>query len=208
LCSRTIAIKATLTVTMLFAVGLMFEPLPAAAAPRPTTTGAVAVQGASLSAESSTVPCRAEGFTPVHRESVIKRGKKWVKDNVPYDQGKCHKTAAKTTPDDRYRTDCSGFVSMAWALDGSYTTADFARDRKGRWHTIPWGDLEPGDAIVAHTHDLQHMVLFVKWEGSDRTELKSYESRGEDVGTVANVRRVADMKAAGFHPIRHSHIEG
>lgn len=169
---------------------------PAAAAGRPEVTGPAAAPG---------VQCRAEGFSPVDRESVLERARRWVDDEVPYDQGKCHESGDGGS---EYRTDCSGFVSMAWALGRSYTTGNFARDRQGAWHSIDWDELEPGDAIVAHTKELQHMVLFVKWKDDDRTRLKTYESRGEDLGTVSNVRQVDAMKEAGYHPIRLDDIEG
>lgn len=41
----------------------------------------------------------------VARSTIIARGQDWVNKNIPYD---------KTY--DGYRTDCSGFVSMAWGL--------------------------------------------------------------------------------------------
>src|SRR5438105_14469861 len=50
------------------------------------------------------------------RRSALDRGLRWFDEKVPYSQSRSH---------DGYRTDCSGFVSMAWQLGTSYTTADF-----------------------------------------------------------------------------------
>jgi hypothetical protein len=149
-------------------------------------------------------PCGATGRAAVYRSKVVARGKKWVTDKVPYSQSKCHRTAGPWK--DFYRTDCSGFVSMVWALDNSYTTADFVKDRKGKWSTISWGSLQPGDAVVYRKNGHGHIVLFVGWANSAHTAIKAYEEKGTAYGTVATVRYVSTLKSNGYHPIRYAHI--
>jgi len=46
-----------------------------------------------------------DGLTCIGRSTIVARGQDWVDKHVPYNQGATH---------DGYRTDCSGFVSMAW----------------------------------------------------------------------------------------------
>jgi len=73
---------------------------------------------------------------------------------VPYNQGGTH---------DGYRTDCSGFVSMAWELTkpGLVTQS---------MHTvasnITKAQLQNGDAINC---DSEHILLFGGWTSSDKT---------------------------------------
>jgi hypothetical protein len=155
-------------------------------------------------ATSASDPCGADGRPAVYRTKVVGRGKVWVNANVPYDQTKCHKTAGPWN--DRYRTDCSGFISMVWALDRSYTTADFVADRSGKWSTIGWSSLQPGDAVVYRKSGHGHIVLFVGWANSGHTAIKAYEEKGTAYGTVATVRYVSTLKSNGYHPIRYEHI--
>lgn len=157
-----------------------------------------------LAATSAADPCGADGRPGVYRTKVVARGKVWVDANVPYSQSKCHKTAGPWK--DRYRTDCSGFISMVWALDRSYTTLDFVADRKGKWSTISWSSLKPGDAVVYRKNGRGHIVLFVGWANSSRTAIKAYEEKGTAYGTVATVRYVSTLKANGYHPIRRANI--
>jgi hypothetical protein len=148
--------------------------------------------------------CGAAGRAGVYRTKVVARGKKWVTQEVPYSQSACHRTAGPWK--DRYRTDCSGFVSMVWALDNSYTTADFVKDRAGKWSTVPWKSLKPGDAVVYRKNGRGHIILFVGWANSAHTAMKAYEEKGSAYGTVATVRYVSTLKANGYHPIRYAYI--
>lgn len=148
--------------------------------------------------------CGATGRAGVYRTKVVARGKKWVTQKVPYSQSKCHHTAGPWG--DYYRTDCSGFVSMVWALDNSYSTADFVKDRKGKWSTISWSALKPGDAVVYRKNGHGHIVLFVGWANSAHSAIKAYEEKGTAYGTVATVRYVSTLKSNGYHPIRYAHI--
>src|SRR5689334_1088559 len=48
------------------------------------------------------------------RLTILQRGFTWLDAHVPYNQGSQYQG---------YRTDCSGFVSMAWQLGKSETTS-------------------------------------------------------------------------------------
>ncbi|WP_341856315.1 SH3 domain-containing protein [Brachybacterium sp. GPGPB12] len=73
------------------------------------------------------------------RQEVLDRGQTWVDRNVPYSM-----EVYTNGPDGRqYRTDCSGFVSMAYGLDTSYSTVTLTE----HFTEIPKEDLRPGDII-------------------------------------------------------------
>jgi hypothetical protein len=154
-----------------------------------------------------TVDCSARGLDSVTREQILARGWNWVSAAVPYDQSTCHSDGGAGT--DSYRMDCSGFVSMAWGLPRSYSTADFARDTAS-WSTISWNDLQPGDAIVKGGG---HIILFTGWADSAKSVVNLYEEnwyntpKGEVKKTLADTRAVASLKSTGYHPIRYRHID-
>ncbi|MCX5316804.1 hypothetical protein [Streptomyces sp. NBC_00154] len=77
----------------------------------------------------------------------------WLNREIPYNQGAY---ASAPDGDHTYRTDCSGFVSMTWHADTSYTTYSLPSVSS----TISKSDLQPGDAL--NTQD-GHGVRFEKW---------------------------------------------
>jgi hypothetical protein len=101
----------------------------------------------------------------------VARAQLWVDAQVPYCQAPNHEhdydTACSSTctrpdmPDwDPYRSDCSGFVSWAWALPApGRTTSTFAPFKMDITNVIQAADLQPGDAINNSTH----MMLFKEW---------------------------------------------
>ncbi len=78
-----------------------------------------------------------------------------------------------------YRTDCSGYASMALGLaapglntvglaDGSVSTP------------IAMGDLQPGDLVIDATGDsnTRHVVIFQNWTDDSHSSYMAYEQRG------------------------------
>lgn len=94
------------------------------------------------------------------RNDILKRAKSWIDEKVPYSQGATHTNKYGT-----YRTDCSGYVSMAWKLDTSLTTWSLPNVSK----TVDSDDLEPGDALIKNSDGTNHAALFVRWAGSGKT---------------------------------------
>ena len=87
-----------------------------------------------------------EKLNCVSRDSIIARGQDWVNKNIPYN---------KTY--DGYRTDCSGFVSMAWGLPRpGHTTETLG----GVSSVISKAQLQKGDALLCPG---THVTLFVDW---------------------------------------------
>lgn len=94
----------------------------------------------------------------ISRERVIKRAKKWVAKRVPYSQSRHYQG---------YRQDCSGFVSMAWKLDRSYTSRNISSVAR----RIPKNKLKPGDAV----HTPGHVSIFAGWRDRNHRRYYVYE---------------------------------
>lgn len=113
----------------------------------------------------------------------------WIEKHVPYSMA-----AWTAGPLGRnYRTDCSGFVSMAFHLPEDANTKSLGE----KYFTpIPKSELRPGDVIGNLTPDslgaAGHVVIFDGWvEGSNQTQFHSIEQRGGN-GSWAGVRNFGD----------------
>lgn len=130
------------------------------------------------------------GSRALTRCEAITRAQSWVDAAVPYSQNSWFANAFGS-----YRQDCSGYVSMAWALPTSMVT----------W-TLPqvstqlgsFDDLQPGDAV---NRTSSHVMLFKEWV-QPGVSYKAYEER--DYGQVAGIFTwtVAYAKANGYAPYR------
>ncbi|MEU6310044.1 VCBS repeat-containing protein [Streptomyces sp. NPDC047014] len=107
----------------------------------------------------------AEGNTKITRSAVIARARSWVGIGLDYNGGGKH---------GGYRTDCSGFVSMAWDLDFQPATNTFGP--RGVTESITKSELKAGDALLDDDSGSQgHVVLFEKWANSDRTQYWGFD---------------------------------
>ena len=116
------------------------------------------------------------------RQEVIRRAKTWVERGVPYSM-----EAYTNGPDGKpYRTDCSGFVSMAWGLDNSYSTVTLPQVA----HPIPKEELQPGDILLKGGPGSGgangHVVIFNGWADESHTSYYALEEAG-GVGATARV---------------------
>ncbi|KAL3442669.1 hypothetical protein BJX65DRAFT_213555 [Aspergillus insuetus] len=111
----------------------------------------------------------------ISREEILSRGQYWVDRKVPY-------SMSKTYPDQqgrKYRTDCSGFVSMALhASSPGFSTVSMTEIAK----SISWDDIQPGDFVGTLGSGTGgaagHVTLFHSWAGSDKKEYNTLECRG------------------------------
>ena len=105
---------------------------------------------------------------PVSSSSILTRAKSWSDVNVPYSQSRTYTNEYGT-----YRTDCSGYVSMAWSLGSSYTTQTLPQVA----HQIAESDLQPGDILLndGANSDDRHVVLFSSWANAAHTSYWVYE---------------------------------
>lgn len=133
-----------------------------------------------------------ENLQCIARSTIIARGQSWVDKHVPYSQSKTY---------DGYRTDCSGFVSMAWQLSKPGLTTSTMRSVAGN---IGKDQLQPGDAINC---DSKHIVLFAGWTNSSKTHYIAMEEANSATGTV---KRVTPYPYWGgdscYHPIRYNSV--
>ncbi len=127
------------------------------------------------------------------RDAVIERAQGWVDADVPYSQTAFH---------DGYRTDCSGFVSMAWGLPENLTT----------WRIplvateISKDDLLPGDILLDYTSDNRHVVIFERWANTEHSAYWALECSGHPEIDRA-IRRVVPypyvMNESHYLPYRY-----
>ncbi|MFD0971791.1 hypothetical protein [Plantactinospora endophytica] len=127
---------------------------PAAAAdpkPAPTadpSTGAAPQGGARFSVLA------VEPGPAITRSEILARARTW--DAVSYSQERYH---------NGYRTDCSGYVSMAWNLPESLNTGNLDEVSN---RLSSYNDLRPGDILMYHIDNPWegHVVIFAGWVGA------------------------------------------
>lgn len=136
----------------------------------------------------------------ISRSEVLQRAQTWVAAKVPYNQSKSYTNVLGT-----YRTDCSGFVSMAWHLGSSLTTATLPRVST----KIPATELQPGDVLLRRDSAQHHVVLFVGWSPTDAGRHRYFDLQEESkpgVGTVDLANQ--DLQGSAwkkFTPYRYTH---
>ncbi|MGA5299514.1 FG-GAP-like repeat-containing protein [Nucisporomicrobium flavum] len=132
--------------------------VPASAA---TGKGDVAAPQAAAAASAAVSPGSA-----ISRSEIITRAETWVAAAVPYSMDAYY---------GGYRTDCSGFVSMALRTNGSYWTGNLNEIGK----PVAFTDLRPGDFMNYHNpadpNNGSHVVLFDKWVGAVGGDFWIYE---------------------------------
>ncbi|MEU4806175.1 NlpC/P60 family protein [Actinosynnema sp. NPDC023587] len=103
---------------------------------------------------------------PITRREVIARAKDWLDPPVPYSMGAWHEGR---------RTDCSGYVSMAWNLDSSMTTVSLPDVA----HRIEKDELRAGDVMMnggpGSGGANGHVAIFDRWAGHDHDTYWAYE---------------------------------
>jgi len=114
--------------------------------------------------------------------TAIARATVWTDAGVPYSQ---------TSSYQGYRTDCSGFVSMAWALTNSsgQPLSLVTQTLPNVSTTIPFSQLLPGDALIfnstADPQNNSHAMLFGGWVDSSETYYYAYQ---ESDGANASIQ--------------------
>jgi hypothetical protein len=110
---------------------------------------------------------------------AIARAQSWVDAGVGYSMSGSYTNHLGT-----YRTDCSGFVSMAWGLGTSHTTVTLPSVS----FPIARDDLRPGDILLNPAPGASgHVVLFAGWADESRTRYYAYEqspSSGANFTTI------------------------
>lgn len=131
----------------------------------------------------------ADSAAAITRNSVLSRAQVRVDSPVKYSQTKYYAG---------YRTDCSGYVSMAWKTGTSWNTRTFHNVT----HRIKVSQLQPGDAMLRKGY---HIRLFYGWLDDARTYYVAYESADKKIAGV-RIRSIADDLASGYVPVRYDRI--
>jgi len=130
---------------------------------------------------------------PIKRSKIIARAKNWYTRNVPYSQSKY---AYDVNKGQKFRTDCSGFVSMSWALKTSRNT----RTLNGVATRINWSSLKPGDMVLRNGH----VQLFEKWANKGKTSFWIYEE-GSTASDMNHYKvKLSSSKANGYKPWKYN----
>ena len=130
--------------------------------PRRAIATVIAAAIAVMAAMLTPLPAQAQPGS-----EAIERARSWVAADVGY-SGSNYFTNQYGT----YRTDCSGYVSMAWGLGSSYTTVTLPSVS----YAIAKDALEAGDILNNPLPGTSgHVVLFAGWANAERTEYYAYE---------------------------------
>ncbi|HCG98542.1 MAG TPA: hypothetical protein DE036_01670 [Actinobacteria bacterium] len=140
-----------------------------------------------------TIALMGSSASAVTRSEVMDRAESWTKSSVSYSQTRTFRG---------YRTDCSGFVSYALALNKpGQTTNSLAKTTRA----VKKRDLEPGDIIVAKG---VHVVLFGGWANKEQTKYVAYE-QASSTGSIERVTPYPYWKGAGSYAAkRHPGVGG
>lgn len=135
----------------------------------------------------------AASASAITRATILARAQAWVDRQVPYSQTKWY---------GGYRTDCSGFNSMAWQLtSGGHPLSLSTRTLHSVSTTVAPGALLPGDALIKHNY---HTRVFYGWLDASHTKYIAYEQAGPV--TKSSIKDLADDLAFGYVPYRYKKI--
>jgi len=149
---------------------------------------------------------------PISRSAVLARAYDWYTRSPAYNQAG---TALDVDRDRSYRTDCSGFVSMAWHLPVSLTTSSLPGS--GYVTEIATSALAPGDALVvqkgqggAGGRNSGHAVLFDHWL-PDRVHFSYYSFGSTPLqhgtnGSFASGAMLSGRTASAYRAYRYKKI--
>ncbi|WP_426507278.1 hypothetical protein ACPPVO_53975 [Dactylosporangium sp. McL0621] len=167
--TRTITAVAVTVLVALVAPGVASAAPaggPEVARPQGVSTDGRALQPGGAPAAPRTGLAAADPGPRLTRAEMLTRARTWADNPVPY---------SREVFKNGYRTDCSGYVSMAWHTDRNYWTGDL--DTIGV--SIGYDDLRPGDMLLYHNPENpvngSHVVLFDHWTGAVGGDFLMYE---------------------------------
>jgi uncharacterized protein YfiM (DUF2279 family) len=177
---------------------------PVAASPHTDHRAGRNPQGPVKKVESGTAALTTVGIS---RDTIYNRAQYWVSQNVPYSQFAY--ANANSAPVGPYRTDCSGFISMAWGLDSSLNTGSLPSVSTA----ITKEQLQKGDVLNYHsTQDPvngSHVVMFVSWANTAHTAYTVAEEAGSTGAVQRTISYPYDQSmdgSASWVPYRYNGV--
>lgn len=133
------------------------------------------------------VGTRSQLGSPIRRSEIIERAESWLRPSVPYSTTKFHHNEFGI-----YRTDCSGYVSMAWGLSGVPHNREGGLDTFGIAkvsRSIERAELRAGDVLLRTQGSrlIRHVAVFHEWADDEKTAYWGFE---QSVGTGTEHRLV------------------
>lgn len=136
----------------------------------------------------------------ISRSEIVERAESWLRPSVPYSETRFHQNEYGI-----YRTDCSGYVSMAWGLPGIPPDRNGGLDTAGLAEIsvpIGKGELRAGDIVLGW---MRSIAIFHEWADPGHQAYWGFE-QACGVGTVH--RRIAypHDRAADSTPCRYVRV--
>lgn len=154
-------------------------------------------------AAAATAPDTSVVGGPITPDEMAGRAQFWVDNHVPY-----HRRATYPDPQGRaYRTDCSGYVSMAWHLPESALTSTLT----GYAVQLPGLDsLRRGDAVdnTGNTGSWaeEHAVLFDRWADAAHTRALVYSEGRPGTAAAHETYTRGYLTANGYVAYRYKNV--
>ncbi|MFI7266433.1 hypothetical protein ACIBP4_29515, partial [Micromonospora maritima] len=116
--------------------------------------GIAAGAGATMTAVPQAAHAASSVGGQISRDEILSRAQYWYdnRGSITYNQSGYYRDQDGKD----YRTDCSGYVSMAWHLSASAWTGNIGKVAS----QISKNSLLPGDALNSPT---EHVILFKRW---------------------------------------------
>ncbi|KAI9148202.1 hypothetical protein HJFPF1_12028 [Paramyrothecium foliicola] len=141
---------------------------------------------------------------PIKRSEIMSRAQYWISRGVPYSMDASHPDVQGA----RYRTDCSGFVSMALHLKTPGLSTVYL---PGVAKAIGWADLRQGDFVGTLGSGTGgaggHVTLFDSWTDSSKKRYNTLECMWPK-GCIRMQRDINWRTDAGFtaKPFRYIRV--
>ncbi|WP_327364892.1 C40 family peptidase [Streptomyces sp. NBC_01296] len=182
--------------------------------PNPTTASAAQLAAAASSGKVAapaavgsfaTLAADSSAGGSISRAEVIDRAQSWVDAGVPYSM-----TSYRTDSNGKYRTDCSGFVSMAWHLNASSGTnwGETTGTLLNYTSSIAKESLKPGDILLNPDSGASgHVVIFNGWTSSDHSTYDALEESGSSGAVRHSIPYPYYSGHGTFSPRRYDNIQ-
>lgn len=141
----------------------------------------------TVSAASNWLASRQPQISPSQQSPLVQRAKAWVDRKIVYNQGvTANPDGSRASRNTGYRTDCSGFISMAWGVPATGLTVPVTGNLDRYANTFSNKDqLQSGDAINNRkVGNDGHVVMFVRWISQSQGRFVAYEQNGGHGKTV------------------------